>query len=79
MLPKRNGHGHGLERTPEQSVAHEMMDSMTRQAYGNFTFALKNNEGALLGPYAPLLYLFFPSIPNPLPISLPRQKLTLSS
>jgi len=42
-------------QTAGQQVAHEEMDSLTQKAYGS-TFTLKNGEGALLGPFATLLY-----------------------
>lgn len=43
------------EQTPEQEVLHKEMDIGTQKEYGS-TFTLKNSEGALLGPFAPLLY-----------------------
>ncbi|KAL1957331.1 hypothetical protein VTO42DRAFT_6120 [Malbranchea cinnamomea] len=43
------------QQTPEQRAAHEAIDHRTRQRFGS-TFTLKNEEGALIGPFAPLLY-----------------------
>ncbi|OCL04358.1 hypothetical protein AOQ84DRAFT_391596 [Glonium stellatum] len=45
------------EQTPEQKLGHEEMDLLTQQTFGsNSSFRLKNSEGALLGPFATLLY-----------------------
>ena len=43
------------EQTPEQEVLHKEMDLRTQKEYGS-TITLKNSEGALIGPFAPLLY-----------------------
>lgn len=43
------------EQTSEQELLHNEMDLVTQKEFGS-TFTLKNSEGALLGPFAPLLY-----------------------
>lgn len=39
---------------PEQRVAHEYLDNGTQNRYGK-SITLKNEEGALIGPFAALL------------------------
>ncbi|PGH11971.1 hypothetical protein AJ79_04558 [Helicocarpus griseus UAMH5409] len=48
--------------TPEQKKGHDEMDYLAQKTFGS-TFTMKNNEGALIGPFAPLLYT--PSLASP--------------
>ncbi|PGH16656.1 hypothetical protein AJ80_05158 [Polytolypa hystricis UAMH7299] len=61
------------ELTPEQKEGHDEMDALAQQTFGS-TFTLKNEEGALLGPFAPLLYT--PTLVKPW-LHLSHQVLTL--
>ncbi|KAG9238231.1 AhpD-like protein [Amylocarpus encephaloides] len=41
--------------TPEQKPLYELMDNVTKATYGT-TIKLKSSDGALLGPFNPMLY-----------------------
>jgi len=42
-------------QTPEQEVIHNEIDAIAEKEYGS-TFTLRDSEGALIGPFAPLIY-----------------------
>jgi hypothetical protein len=54
------------ELSPEQKVLHDEIDVGTQKEFGK-SFQMKNSEGALLGPMAPLLYKRSTSTPFPVP------------